>query len=81
MNRFIALYNSPTSNFIRIMKQTITLFSLLFIVTISQAQVGIGTNNPNASAKLDISSTSKGLLPPRMTTADRDAITTPATGL
>jgi hypothetical protein len=63
------------------MKQTITLFSLLFIVTISQAQIGIGTNNPNASAKLDISSTSKGLLPPRMTTADRDAITTPATGL
>ena len=81
MNRFIALYNSPIPNLIRIMKQTITLMALLFIVTISQAQVGIGTNNPNASAKLDISSTSKGLLPPRMTTADRDAITTPATGL
>ena len=81
MNRFIALYNSPIPNFIRIMKQTITLLALLLIVTISQAQVGIGTNSPNASAKLDVSSTSKGLLPPRMTTVQRNAISSPATGL
>ena len=81
MNRFIALYNSPIPNFIRIMKQTITLMALLLMVTISQAQVGIGTNSPNASAKLDVSSTSKGLLPPRMTTVQRNAISSPATGL
>jgi hypothetical protein len=63
------------------MKQTITLMALLFIVTFSQAQIGIGTNTPHASAQLDVSSTSKGFLPPRMTTLDRDAISSPATGL
>lgn len=45
------------------------------------AQVGIGTNSPAASAKLDIQSTDKGLLIPRMTAANRTAITTPANGL
>ena len=41
--------------------------------------VGIGTATPNGAAALDISSTSKGLLLPRLSTAQRDAIT--ATGL
>ena len=36
--------------------------------------VGIGTTAPDASAILDISSTTKGVLLPRMTTAQRDAI-------
>ena len=43
--------------------------------------VGIGTTTPAASAQLDVSSTSKGFLPPRMTTTDRNAIESPATGL
>lgn len=43
--------------------------------------VGIGTTEPNASSILDISSTSKGLLVPRMTKAQKDAIVSPATGL
>ncbi|MFP4664524.1 MAG: FISUMP domain-containing protein [Bacteroidales bacterium] len=43
--------------------------------------VGIGTNQPDGSAALDISSTSKGFLPPRMTEAQRDAINNPASGL
>ena len=43
--------------------------------------VGIGTNTPNASAVLDLTSTTKGLLIPRMTSAQRAAIVTPATGL
>ncbi|QKG55695.1 hypothetical protein GKZ68_02990 [Hymenobacter sp. BRD128] len=43
--------------------------------------VGIGTNAPDASAALDITSTGKGLLPPRLTQAQRDAIASPATGL
>jgi hypothetical protein len=41
-----------------------------------------GSNaTPNASALLDISSTTKGFLPPRMTTTQRDLIATPAAGL
>lgn len=43
--------------------------------------IGIGTNAPNASAQLDVSSTTKGLLVPRMTTAQRTAIASPAKGL
>jgi hypothetical protein len=43
--------------------------------------VGIGTTSPNAAALLDVSSTTKGFLPPRMTTAQRDAISTPPAGL
>ena len=45
------------------------------------SNVGIGTTSPNASAALDINSTDKGLLIPRMTADERDAISTPATGL
>ena len=47
----------------------------------SLAQVGIGTSNPHASAALEIQSTSKGFLFPRMTEVARDAISSPATGL
>jgi hypothetical protein len=43
--------------------------------------IGIGTSTPNPSAQLDISSTSRGLLIPRMTQAQRNVIAGPATGL
>ncbi len=43
--------------------------------------VGIGTVTPAASSALDIASTTKGLLAPRMTTAQKAAIASPATGL
>ena len=48
------------------------------------AQVGIGTSNPNPSAKLQVDATNKGFLPPRVTltgTADISTISSPATGL
>jgi hypothetical protein len=45
------------------------------------AQVGVGTTTPDTSSILDVSSTSKGLLMPRLTTTERDNITLPATGL
>ncbi|SDH29057.1 hypothetical protein [Winogradskyella thalassocola] len=58
------------------------LFSLLLTVTgISTAQVGIGTDAPDASSLLDLKSNSQGLLAPRMTTLERDAIASPAESL
>ncbi len=46
------------------------------------ASVGINTGaTPAASAYLDISGTAKGFLPPRMTTAQRNAIVSPAEAL
>ncbi len=47
----------------------------------SSGSVGIGTSSPNASSLLDITSTTKGMLAPRMTLAQRNAIASPATGL
>jgi hypothetical protein len=45
------------------------------------AQVGIGTITPDPSSILDISSTTQGMLAPRMTSAQRMAIASPANGL
>jgi hypothetical protein len=43
--------------------------------------IAVNTTTPNASALVDITSTTRGFLPPRMTGAQRDAISTPAAGL
>ena len=45
------------------------------------AQTGIGTTSPDPSAKLHISATDKGFLPPRMTSSQRTSISSPAVGL
>ena len=47
----------------------------------SDGSAGVGTITPNASALFEMVSTSKGLLMPRMTKAQRDAIASPAAGL
>jgi hypothetical protein len=47
----------------------------------AQNNVGIGTTTPNASSILELAATSMGLLIPRMTSAEKTAIGTPATGL
>ena len=62
------------------MKQITTIVAILVSFTMS-AQVGIGTTTPDASAALDITSTTEGLLMPRMTEAQRIVISSPASGL
>src|SRR5688572_27702221 len=47
----------------------------------AQSNVGIGTLTPNASALLEMQATDKGMLIPRMTSAQKLAIPAPATGL
>ena len=66
------------------------LLSLFLVTSAAFAQVqkaqtlqvgNTSTNTQSASAALQIDSTTKGLLPPRMTQTQRNAIATPATGL
>jgi hypothetical protein len=63
------------------MKQIFTLLAAVLLTATTYAQVGIGTTTPDASSALDITSTTKGLLIPRMKAAERDVISSAATGL
>ncbi|WP_412464290.1 hypothetical protein [Flavobacterium mekongense] len=65
------------------MKTKLTVLFLLLSISL-RAQVGIGTTTPDASALLEVKSTSKGLLIPRValqSTTDVTTIAAPATGL
>jgi hypothetical protein len=70
-----------------IMKMKYILCSVLLAIfcctglTSSFAQIGIGTTTPASGSVLDLNSTNKGFLPPRMTKAQRDAISSPTAGL
>jgi hypothetical protein len=61
--------------------KSIVLGVLVFCAINLNAQVGIGTAAPDNSAILDVSATDKGMLFPRLTSAQRIAITAPASGL
>ena len=63
------------------MKQFFTLLAAVLLTATTFAQVGINIETPDPSAALDITSTTGGLLVPRMTKDDRGFIDTPATGL
>ena len=75
-NQIVVGYNAIGlgSNTVVIGNDDISLTSL-------KGQVGINNSAPDASAQLDVSSTTKGLLLPRLTKSQRDAITSPAAGL
>lgn len=62
------------------MKRFLALFFTISFYQLS-AQTGIGTTTPDVSAKLEVASTNRGMLIPRMTDAQKNAITTPANGL
>lgn len=65
------------------MKRILVIICIISSIHLN-AQTGIGTTTPNASAKLDVYSTNKGFLPPRVTLTDYMDVTTipnPATGL
>jgi len=64
-------------------KLSILTGMIIFFTVISYAQVGINTDAslPDPSAMLDIKSDTAGILIPRMTAVQRDAINNPATGL
>ena len=55
----------------------------LFFASAANAQVGVGVpaGDIHPSAELEVKSTTKGFLPPRLTNAERNSIATPATGL
>ena len=65
------------------LKNLLFLTVLILICTLSHAQVSINNDgsDPDPSAMLDVKSSDKGFLPPRLTRAQRDAIANPAEGL
>jgi uncharacterized protein (TIGR02145 family) len=64
------------------MKKILLTAILTFIgIHTAIAQVGIGTEAPDDSAQLELQSTTKGFLPPRMSAAERNEINNPAQGL
>jgi hypothetical protein len=63
------------------MKNLVISFVVFLLTCNAQAQVGIGTTVPASSAQLDVTSTNKGFLLPRMTAVQRDSIVGPVAGL
>ncbi|TXD49563.1 MULTISPECIES: FISUMP domain-containing protein [unclassified Polaribacter] len=63
------------------MKKLVLSFALITISCITFAQVGIGTSTPESSAALELKSTTKGFLLPRLSISEIQAIEEPAEGL
>ena len=51
------------------------------VLSLKNGNVGIGTTSPNANALLDVTSTTKAFMPPRMTTTQKNAIASPTAGM
>jgi len=73
--------NSSVSLFFRgIFLMTIVISAILYPQN-TQAQQGIGTSTPHSSSILDVTSTSKGVLVPRLTQTQMDNLSNPVAGL
>lgn len=68
-------FKTPTERFI------LVLIFFVFTYSIVKAQIGIGTTTPHPSAILEVSSSDKGFLLPRLTLVQRDNILSPSVGL
>ena len=71
-------FGLTSTNSLGFYDETASAYRLSILTT---GEVGIGTTTPSTKAALDITSTTKGFLPPRMTTIQRDAITSVPAGL
>ena len=83
MQLILVLFGIGYDKKINEMKKYISIIAVLILGQI-HAQTGIGTTTPDASAKLDVSSTNKGFLPPRIALTALNSsspVTSPATGL
>ena len=67
------------------MKKTYKIIAIFFLIlsgiTHAQEGVGIGNSSPNTSSILEVTSTTQGMLIPRMSTSDRNNIASPAPSL
>ncbi len=63
------------------MKSIILILLSGMAISSAYSQVGVGTNAPAASAILELKSTTKGFLPPRLTTQQIKGISNPEAGL
>lgn len=79
-SKIVDLISTDGQLYIRQLNDDTTVKATPFLISAS-GNIGIGTTGPNASALLDVFSTTKGFLPPRLTTAQVTAIATPADGL
>src|SRR5438309_2183157 len=69
--------NGQTVNIVEFRKSDNTVLWALA----ASGSLGLGTGTPDPAALLDLESTTKGFLPPRMTTTQRNAIASPPSGL
>jgi hypothetical protein len=79
---YFPLFNRNFNSIITNSKYVLVIL-ILSISANTFAQIGIGTKNPAASAALEVTSSTnnKGILIPRITAAQKDAISNPAEGL
>ncbi len=82
--KFAVKQRTEFLNFVAIMTRRLLGFLLIVLPAMLDAQTGnagLGTTNPDPSAKFDIVSNTQGFLMPRMSSAEREAIVNPAAGL